>query len=148
MISAFSKKGQEVALSIDELQTKLSLERDQIEAALRYWVKCGVLNELPGLVFQSKSAKSQQPQQSMVTHKTETANVQKVEMAHDEDSFELQEQLQKTAREHMQRVMQECPNYSLRQVSLVLRNVPALKNINDSLVKELYDRVLMGEKLV
>ena len=48
----------------------------------------------------------------------------------------------------MTRVMQESPNYSLRQVSVILRNVPALKNISDSLIKELYDRFLLNEKLV
>ena len=99
------------------------------------------------MVFQSsKSAKSQQQQSQFP--QTETAAKQKVEVAADEDSFELQEQLHKLAREQMTRVMQESPNYSLRQVSVILRNVPALKNISDSLIKELYDRFLLNEKLV
>ena len=98
------------------------------------------------MIFQSsKSAKTQQQSQFP---QPETATKQKVEVAADEDSFELQEQLHKLAREQMTRVMQESPNYSLRQVSVILRNVPALRHISDSLVKELYDRFLLNEKLV
>jgi hypothetical protein len=56
-----------------------------------------------------------------------------------EDSFELEQQMQQLAREHISRVMQECPGYNFKQVSLVIRNVPALKNVSEQLLKELFD---------
>jgi hypothetical protein len=37
--------------------------------------------------------------------------------------------------------MRECPNYSLRQVQLVLTNVPSMRNISETIIKELYDEI-------
>jgi hypothetical protein len=51
LISAFSKKGEEVNISLEELTSKINIERDQVEAGLRFWVNSGVLNELPNQVF-------------------------------------------------------------------------------------------------
>jgi len=42
--------------------------------------------------------------------------------------------------------MQECKGYTQKQVSFVIRNVPALKNISESVVKDLYEQLL--EKLI
>lgn len=60
-------------------------------------------------------------------------------MIDNEDSYELEQQLQQLAREHIARVMGECPGYSLKQCSLVIRNVPALKNVSETIVKDLFD---------
>jgi hypothetical protein len=63
-----------------------------------------------------------------------------------EDSFEMEQQRLKLAEDHILRVMQECKGYTQKQVSLVIRNVPALKNISESVVKDLYEQLL--EKLI
>lgn len=48
--------------------------------------------------------------------------------------------------DHITRIMKDCPGYNLKQVQQVIRNVPALRNISESLVKDIFEEQKLNRK--
>ena len=60
-------------------------------------------------------------------------------MLGEEDSFDLEEQLVKKLREHIERIKQENQGCTLKQILLVVKNVPMFKQVDDSTIKEVFE---------
>ena len=62
-------------------------------------------------------------------------------MLQEEDSFDMEEQRVKKLKEHIERIKLENQGCTLKQILLVVKNVPIFKQVDEGTIKEIFEQI-------